>query len=180
MEDILKYIRAVQQPRSRFQIERFVIGQHDTVEMQFYQLCLELQASLFSIKKTELDIKKAKVRANQLSSSGDELEAIEAEEIELALTQTEMALLGAKRELDILLDIWDVFEHKFSREEIESNQEDYWHRRLIRQAQSQALGQGSVDMGNIDALKQAGALETFLEIQGLVELENKDVRNLEN
>lgn len=180
MDDLLKYIREVQQPRSRFQIERFVLGQHDTVEMQFYQLCLELQSSIFSIKKAELDVRKAKVRAAQLKGSGDELEAIEAEEIELALVQTEMVLFGAKRELDILLELWSLFEHKFSRKEIEENQPEYWHKRLIRQAQSQALGQGSVDMGNIDALKQAGALESFLETQGLVEMETSDVRNLES
>lgn len=179
MDEILRYIREVQQPRSRFQIERFVLGQHDTVEMQFYQLCLEIQSSIFSIKKVELDIKKATVRSNQLKSSSDELEAIEAEEIELALVQTEMVLFGAKRELDILLDIWSDFEHKFSRQEIEDNQAEYWHKRLIRQAESQALGQGSVDMGNIDALRQAGVLGLFLEAQGVSEM-GKDVRNLEN
>ena len=36
-------IEAVQQPRSRYQMEHFVLGQHDTIEMQFYQLCVELQ-----------------------------------------------------------------------------------------------------------------------------------------
>lgn len=180
MDNILKYIREVQQPRSRFQIEHFVLGQHDTIEMQFYQLCLELQSSIFSIKKAELDIRKAKLRATKLKNSEDELESIEAEEIELGLVQTEMVLFGAKRELDILLEIWSSFEHKFSRQEIEDGQEKYWHRRLIRQAESQALGQGSVDMGNIDALKQAGALESFLESQGLAEMDGNNVRNLES
>ncbi len=35
-------IREVQQPRSRFQIEHFVIGAHDTPEMRFHQIVLEL------------------------------------------------------------------------------------------------------------------------------------------
>lgn len=180
MDEILKYIREVQQPRSRFQIERFVLGQHDTLHMQFYQLCLELQSSIFSIKKVELDIRKARARAAQLKTSTNEIDLIEAEEIELGLAQTEMVLFGAKRELDILLEIWEQFEHKFSREEIEKNQEEYWHLRLIRQATSQALGQGSVDMGNIDALKQAGALDKFLSTQGIIEGGADDVRNLES
>lgn len=179
MADILDYIREVQQPRSRFQIERFVLGQHETIEMQFYQLCLELQASIFAIKRVELDIKRAKLKASRLRETGDELDALDAEDIELGLSQTEMTLFGAKRELDILLDIWKSFENKFSRQQIESGQEEYWNKRLIRQAEMQAIGQGSVDMGNMEALRQAGALESFLESQGLVKGAPNEVRNLE-
>lgn len=179
MTDIMDYIKEVQQPRSRFQIERFVLGQHDTIEMQFYQLCLELQSSIFAIKRVELDIKRAKLKSARLKETGDELDALDAEDIDLGLAQTEMTLFGAKRELEILLDIWQSFETKFSRQEIEDKQEEYWHRRLIRQAEMQALGQGYVDMGNIDALRQAGALESFLESQRLLQGGSDEIRNLE-
>ena len=33
--DILESIEEIIQPRSRFQLERFVLGQHDTIDMAF-------------------------------------------------------------------------------------------------------------------------------------------------
>lgn len=52
-EEIDKAIAEVQQPRSRFQLERFVLGQHATLEMQYYQVCLELQDTLHKIRINE-------------------------------------------------------------------------------------------------------------------------------
>ena len=52
--EITEAIQAIQQPRSRFQIENFVLGQHDTIEMQFYQLCLELQMLMHSYETSEI------------------------------------------------------------------------------------------------------------------------------
>jgi hypothetical protein len=39
-EAIEQAIAEVQQPRSRFQLERFVLGQHATPEMRYYQTVL--------------------------------------------------------------------------------------------------------------------------------------------
>jgi hypothetical protein len=53
-EDIEKAIAEIQQPRSRFQLERFVLGQHPTPEMQYYQTCIELQDMLYKYKLAEI------------------------------------------------------------------------------------------------------------------------------
>jgi hypothetical protein len=179
MDEILKYIKEVQQPRSRFQIENFVLGQHDTVEMQFYQLCIELQSTITAIRKSELDVKKAKIRSSRLKDSSDEIDQIEAEEIDISIEQAELALIGANRELEIMLDIWNIFETKFTRKQIEESQQEYWKARLFRQADSQALGQGFVEMAQIDALRQAGILEEFVEKHNNRIGGGNDIRNLE-
>ena len=51
-------IKEITQSRSKYQIERFVIGQHHSLEMQYYQLCLEASGLIDAIKESELRIKK--------------------------------------------------------------------------------------------------------------------------
>ena len=54
--DIATAIAEIQQPRSRYQLIHMVLGQHDTPEMQFYQLCLELQDMTYKFQMAELGI----------------------------------------------------------------------------------------------------------------------------
>ena len=76
-EDIQLSFVECQMPRTPYQLERFVVGQHDTPEMQFVQVCRELEALYYTAnKKTELEI--AKLRA-----TGDEIDAIDADIKEL-------------------------------------------------------------------------------------------------
>ena len=77
--NITEAIAEVQQPRSRFQLVHFVIGQHDTPEMRFYQLCLELQDMGYKLRLAQLSIRKTDIEIARLLETGDELDAIEAE-----------------------------------------------------------------------------------------------------
>jgi len=180
IDKILEIAYAVNQSRSRFQIEKFVIGQHDTPEMQFFQLCLELQTAIATSKRMELEIKKGNLTIQRLKDTGDELDSIDAQMAEIGLNQSISALRSLNNELEILIDIWNTFETKFSRDQIESNQEEYWTKRLVRQATAQVVGSGSVDMGHIEALSQAGALEDFIAMHNGQAIEGKnDIHNLE-
>ena len=51
-------IAEIQQPRSRYQLVHFVIGQHDTPEMRFYQLMMELQDMGGKLRHVEIAIRK--------------------------------------------------------------------------------------------------------------------------
>lgn len=161
-EEIEKAIAEVQQPRSRFQLERFVLGQHATPEMKYYQVCLELQDMIYKYKMAEINTKKAQVKIAKLRSTGDELDELEAQEIELGLENAKYAVIGAQRELAHLIDIWDTFEHKYSREEIESAQPDYWIARLTNNAKAMLMGGSSVNPAHIEAMDQAGVLDKFV------------------
>jgi hypothetical protein len=161
-DEIEKAIAEVQQPRSRFQLERFVLGQHATPEMQYYQVCLELQDTLYKYKMAEINKKKTDIKIARLRSTGDELDELKAQEIELTQTQTAFAVIGAQRELAHLIDIWDTFEHKFTRAEIESAQPDYWQARLTNNAKAMLMGGASVNPAHIEAMEQAGVLDSFV------------------
>lgn len=161
-EDIERAIAEVQQPRSRFQIERFVLGQHATNEMRYYQVCLELQDLLYKYKLSEINAKKTQIKIERLRATGDELDELKAQEIELGQKQNKLAVIGAQRELAHLIDIWETFEHKYSREEIEAAQPDYWQARLTNNAKAMLMGGSSVNAAHIEAMEQAGALDSFV------------------
>jgi hypothetical protein len=164
-EEIEKAIAEIQQPRSRFQLERFTIGQHATPEMQYYQVCIELQDMIYKYKLAEINEKKVLAKISKLRKSNDEVKEYKAQELELGLAQTQLALIGAKREIGHLVDIWNSFSYKYTREEIESAQPEYWKARLTNNANAMLLGGGGVNPAHIEAMEQAGVLEPFIKLQ---------------
>jgi hypothetical protein len=153
-------IAEIQQPRSRYQLIHFVIGQHDTAEMRFYQLCLELQDMGYKLRMAQISVRKARVEIARLVATGDELDAIEAEEKQIGLEQTEIVMRGAERELAILTDLFDESQ-KFTRDEIEHAQPEYWQKRLTRQTNLQLMA-GGVQWAQLDSLRQAGLLDEVI------------------
>jgi hypothetical protein len=161
-EQIEQAIAEVQQPRSRFQLERFVLGQHATREMQYYQTLLELQDAIYKYKLAVLNVKKTELKIGKLRATGDELDELKAQERELGLEQTTLAMVGAKREMENLVEIFDSFEHKYTRAEIEAAQPDYWQARLTNNARAMLMGGSSVNAAHIEAMEQAGVLDSFV------------------
>ena len=154
-------IAEIQQPRSRYQLIHFVLGQHDTPEMQFYQLMLELQDMGFKLRMAELNVRKTEVEIARLLETGDELDAIEAEEKQVGLEQTQIVMKGAQREIAILEDIFNTCQH-YTRDEIEHAQPEYWHARLTRQTNLQMMS-GNVQWAQLDSMRQIGLLDDLVE-----------------
>jgi hypothetical protein len=173
-DEINKAIVEVQQPRSRFQLEAFVLGQHATDEMRYYQTVLELQDAIYKYKLAVINVKKSELKIAKLRATGDELDELKAQEVELGLAQTSYAMVGAEREMKHLLQIFDSFTHKYTREEIEAAQPDYWQARLTNNARAMLMGGGGVNAAHIEAMDQAGVLESFVE---LVAQEKKELEN---
>jgi hypothetical protein len=161
-EEINKAIAEVQQPRSRFQLERFVLGQHATPEMQYYQTVIELQDAIYKYKLAVINVKKTELKIAKLRATKDELDELKAQELELGLAQTEFAMVGAEREMKHLLEIFDTFTHKYTRAEIEAAQSDYWQARLTNNAKAMLMGGASVNPAHIEAMEQAGVLDNFV------------------
>jgi hypothetical protein len=161
-DSINKAISEVQQPRSRFQLERFVLGQHATPEMQYYQTVLELQDAIHKYKLAVINVKKSELKIARLRATGDELDELKAQEVELGLAQTTFAMIGAEREMKHLLEIFDTFTHKYTRDEIEAAQPDYWQARLTNNARAMLMGGSSVNPAHIEAMEQAGVLDSFV------------------
>ena len=155
--DIADAIAEVQQPRSRYQLVHFVIGQHDTAPMRFYQVVIELQDMGYKLRMAQLGVRKAQVEIERLLATGDDLDAIEAEEKQVGLEQTQIVMKGAEREVAILTDLFDESQ-KFTRDEIEHAQPEYWQKRLTRQTNLQLMA-GHVDAGQLTSLHNAGLLD---------------------
>ena len=158
--DIADAIAEIQQPRSRFQLEHFVIGQHDTPEMRWYQICLELQDMGYKLRMAQLGVRKSEVEIRRLVETGDDLDAIEAEEKQIGLEQTQIVMRGAEREIAILTDLFDESTH-YTRAEIEHAQPEYWQARLTRQTNLQLMA-GGVGWAQLDAMRQAGLLDELV------------------
>jgi len=157
--DVLLAMAEIQQSRSNFQLEKFVVNQHDTDEMRYQQTIIELQQLYYTIKTVSLEMKKTEIEINRLRETGDEVDEIDAQIKELGLEQTRLVGIGAFRELDTLLSIYNSFEHKYTREEIEAAQPEYWNKRLSRQATLEAIGGTQAQAAHLDSLRQIGALE---------------------
>lgn len=172
-DKIEEAIAEIQQPRSRFQLERFVLGQHATPEMRYYQTCLELQDLIYKYKVAKLKLKKFEIKASRLRSTGDEIDEIKAQELELGSKHTEIVMIGAEREIAHLIDIFNSFDKKYTREEIEAAQPEYWEARLTDNAKAMLMGGGQVNPAHIEAMEQAGVLESFITE---VELQKKELQ----
>jgi len=162
-EEIEAAIAEVQQPRSRFQLERFVTGSHATPEMQYYQTCLELQDMIYKFQIAKIGVKKAELKIKRLRETKDEMKELKAQETEIGLRQTRLAMIGAERELNDLVEIFNGFDTKFTRAEIEAAQPDYWNARLTGNAKAMLMGGTSVNAAHIEAMEQAGVLENFIQ-----------------
>jgi hypothetical protein len=153
--DEFAVIAEIQQVRSEFQLRHFVIGQHDTPEMRFYQCCIELQDMTYKLALATLTRRKVLAEIDKLTATGDPVDAVDAEIKALELQQQELAVIGAEREVECLRRILAEMP-VFTRRQIEDAQPDYWHVRLARQAELQA-GQTATGIGwaQLDTMLQA-------------------------
>jgi hypothetical protein len=159
--NIHEAIKEIQQPRSQYQLVHFVLGQHDTPEMQFYQLMMELQDMGYKLRMARLGTRKLEIEIARLLETGDELDAIEAEEKQVDLEQTLIVMRGAEREVAVLEDIFNSCQH-YTRDEIEHAQPEYWEKRLTRQTNLQIMS-GGVQWAQLDSMRQIGLLDDLVE-----------------
>jgi hypothetical protein len=167
-------IKEIQQSRSRYQLEKFVVGQHDSPEMQYYQLVIEANGTTNSIKETELRIEKVKAEAEELRETGKKSDSIEAQIKELSIPELETQLIGQRRELAFMEELFLQYEN-YTREDIELAQPEYWRNRLMRVGEMQMLArQGGVDWAHLQALYQADVLhEAITKMPTMAHLDGK-------
>jgi hypothetical protein len=150
--------KTVMPSRTRFQLRQFVIGQHDTAPMQWRQILIEAQDLAYKIRIAELDVERKRIEIHKLLSTGDPLDAIEAEEKQLGITLTERTLAGARMELGWLQELADEV-GSYTFEQIEADQPDYWTARLSRQAGLDRLSiEQGINAANLQSMLNAGLL----------------------
>lgn len=163
-EGFISSIVDVQQPRSNYQLSNFVVNQHETDEQRYLQCLREIKSIYYTIKQVSIDMQKSEIKIKRLRKTGDEIDALEADSLELGLEETRIVGVGAFRELEHLLKIYNSFPTKYTREQIEQSEPVYWEKRLNRQAELDSLSSRvGISAGNLDALRQIGALTPRIE-----------------
>lgn len=158
---------AINQARSNYQIKHFVVGQHDTEPRKYSQCVLELQVRTFNLRRQIVEKRKLlKKIAKSVDADEKELLTIDLEELELGLE-------NQVREWNSLYNLFESMP-KFSYEEIQNDEENYWQLRLARQSQEEILANGRIGVGNLDALWQSKAIDnpaiSFIEQNSKKEL----------
>ena len=139
---------SINQARSDYQIEHFVIGQHDTEPRRYNQCVLELQVRTFNLRRQMIEKRKLlKKIATTTDVDDKELILINLEEMELGLE-------NQVREWNTLYNLFENMQ-KFTYEQIQLAENEYWNLRLARQAQEDIMSNGRIGTGNLDALWQA-------------------------
>lgn len=150
--ELIESLDAINQSRSNYQIEKFVIGEHTKPERQFQQCVLELKVKLQNIKREELNLIK---HQRKLAAETDD---IEKALIALDIEDMEYSIKSQKREAGTLYAIYTQFP-KFTYQQLQEAEESYWFDRLGRQAEIELQSTGRVGQGNLDALRMIGAVQ---------------------
>jgi hypothetical protein len=162
----------IQQPRTAYVLDKFVVGQHDTQETRYSQCVLELQVKYDNIRRAKLNKRKILIKIEELEKKGSEIDLIDADLMRIDLEEQDRAMLGALREFEALYKIWQSFPKKYTRQELDSSQPEYWHLRLQRQAYQDMQATGRIGVGNHEALRQIGKA-TIPEIGHVRDVEKK-------
>lgn len=145
---------AVSQPRTDYQLKKFVVEEHESPERQYMQIVVELQRKYSALRRAVVT-RRQKEKELETKTDLDEREliAIDLEEMDFAMT-------GAMREFATLYTMLQQYP-VYTAEQLQAAEESYWHRRLTRQAQIDLDSMGTVSAGNLDALRQAGIMDQF-------------------
>lgn len=162
MTDLEQYARDyVVRERSDYQLRHFVIGQHDTPQMRYRQILLEVKSLVSKIRLAELDVEKNRIKIQRLTD--DPLDQIKAEKLRLGIGVTLDAIEGARRELEFLLDLAKDYP-QYTPQDIEDNQEEYWEARLQRQAKIDRMSvQEQISAGNLTSMLFSGLFYKEIE-----------------
>ena len=160
--EIQKRLIEVQQSRSNFQINSFVIGQHGTAEMQYVQLLVEIAELETSLKKAKLSLREMQIKLKATRNRDKELEQIEKSRIQIDICNLEIVIISTQREFDYFQTLFDSVEHHFTRAEIEDGQKEYWKEKLGSNARAMIHGNNPVPFAYIESMQQAGVFDDFV------------------
>lgn len=148
----------IQQPRTDFELKHFVVQQHDTEPQQYAQCVLEMQMKFMNVRRALITKRRINAEIEALRKTQGDLDIIacDIELKEIDLEDQELALMGALREFRALYALWKGFEKRYTRQELNAAQAEYWKKRLTRQANADIMATGRIGVGNIDALRLIG------------------------
>lgn len=158
ISELQEDFEAIQMARPPFVLEKFVVGAHrQDSEAQGWAHCvLEMKIKYDAIRRARIGRQIILLEINRLEASGDEIDKLKAGLKRIDLEEQDRAELGAIREFEALYHIYRSFGKRYTRDELNASQPEYWRNRLTRQARQDLLAAGRIGQGNQDALGQIG------------------------
>jgi hypothetical protein len=141
--------------RSDVQLKAFVAGQHDTRPRQWRQVLIEIERAIdaideAAIRQRQIERKIAEWGKVRMPEADDE-----AALLAIAHRQQARAMLGKMRELETLYSLYKSMP-RFTYDQIEAAEAEYWRLRITRQAIHGILATGRIGVGDLDSMKQLG------------------------
>jgi hypothetical protein len=161
--------------RTFFQLERFVMGEHDLPERKFLQLMMELKTIRDGFVHDSLEVEKLKIQIKRLLDTGDEIDKIEAMKKQYNLSFYEAGMVCRQEEVKHIAKLLKQLPKIYTKQEIEAAEERYWEKRLVRQAAEELVGtMTGINPGNMRSNIQAKTSISNL----LLELQNQSINNI--
>ena len=157
--ELRKAMAELPQPRPDYVLEKFVIGNHETKEMQYAHCVLNLRLKYNDLRRGQISLEEKDYQIEQLrkkEENGDVMAGFKKRRKEIDREETESAMLGAVRETVALYRIWKTFDKKYTRAEINALQPEYWEKRITDQANRDLTSHGRIGVGNLKALDDIG------------------------
>jgi hypothetical protein len=124
----------IQQPRSDYALEHFVVGDNfGSKTREYMQIVEELRRAHSSIKRGLLERKKLEIERGNLREKGDEISKIEADMKDIDIDEVLAGLIGKIREFNCLVALWGKYP-KFTHKELQDSEVEYWATNLRVQA----------------------------------------------
>ena len=143
--------------RTSFQLERFVMQEHDLPERKFLQLMMELKSMRDGFISDCFEIEKLKIEIKRLIATNDEIDNLEACKKQYILRQCEENMIFREREIKTIVRLINALPKIYTYDEIEAAESVYWEHRLTRQAfEDMISAQTGINQGNVRANIQAG------------------------
>lgn len=157
LSDLLAEMKTLSQPRSKFALQHFVVGQHDLPGRQYQQVILELQALFFAMgdlydqyEEAQIDVDEAEYALDNLSEGFERRrKQVEYRRALRRMEELKITIAGRMREAEFLLGLINSMP-RYSLEQLEKEEAVYWQLRLSRQHMLARMG----DPGNLDAVIQ--------------------------
>ena len=160
---------------SDFQIKTFNIGNHVMKGRSYRQVLLELNDKFMALKKNEIGRKRIKIQISMLEKKiakekdkdKKELLQCDLEEKQLDIDNQSKLILDA---MNACTTIYNEFKNlpKFTAEEFEKQEKEYWTRRIMRDAELDTIATGRISAGTASSLERLGFNPVQVQVEILV------------
>jgi hypothetical protein len=144
-----------------------IVMKKEGPERAYRQALIEMRERYITLKKAQFTMQKNELKKEELetaiqNSKGNDRRRheIDLADLMLDIRMSETLIKDAIIELRIYQKCYEELKKKLggniTRDQFEESEKGYWHRRAIKQAERDMIATGTIGLGNVELLEQAG------------------------